>query len=143
MRKSVQLLAAATTMAGLTLSAMPAQADSTIVKIKKRAHLSDSSKIAYVKATVTCSEDTTSARLTATLTQVTVGGTQTQTAQVSHFNAFECDGEEETVWIAMRRPTGGFKWEAGKARVTDFVFETADPSGHYSDVAKGRTVRLR
>lgn len=144
MRKSVQLLAAATTMAGLTLSAMPAaQADSTIVKIKKRGHLSDSYKIAYVKGTVTCSEDTTSARLTATLTQVTVGGTQTQTAQVTHINAFECDGEEETVWLAMRRPTGGFKWEKGKARVTDFVFETQDPSGTYSDSASGRTVRLR
>lgn len=144
MRKSVQLLAAATTFAGLTLSAMPAaQADSTIVTIKKRGHLSDSHKIAWVKAKVTCSEDTTSARLTATLQQVTVGGAQTQTAQVTALNAFECNGEEETIYLSMRRPTGGYKWEKGKARVVDFEFVTQDPSGTYSDTHHGRTIRLR
>ncbi len=144
MRKSVQLLAAATTFAGLTVSAMPAaQADSTIVTIKKKGHLSNTHKIAWVKAKVTCSEDTTSARLTATLQQVTVGGAQQQTAQITGVNAFECSGEEETVYLSMRRPTGGFKWEKGKARVVDFVFETADPSGNYRDVHRGRTIRLR
>lgn len=143
MRKSVQLLAAATTMAGLTLSALPAQADSTIVTIKKKGHLSSSHKIATVKAKVTCSEDTTSARLTATLAQVTVGGAQTQTAQITALNAFECNGEEETVYLHMRRPTGGFKWEKGKARVIDFEFITQDPSGTYTDTHRGRTVRLR
>ncbi|MBM7509194.1 putative salt-induced outer membrane protein YdiY [Nocardioides salarius] len=143
MRKSVQLLAAATTMAGLTLSALPAQADSTIIQINKKGSISSSGKIAYVAVWVTCSEDTTSAELTATLTQVTTGGTQTATARVASLSAFECTGEEEKFYLPVRRPTGGYKWSEGKARVTDFHFTTADPSGVYSDTAKGRTVKLR
>lgn len=145
MRKSIQLLVAATTIAGLGVTTMPAaSADSTIITVKKRGNLSDSHKIAYVKVKVTCSEDTASAQLTATLAQVTVGGAQTQTAQVTSINAFECDGTEETKWLSMRRPSGGFNWEKGKARVIDFTFTTQDVAGTtYSDTHRGRTITLR
>lgn len=143
MRKSVQLVAAATSIASLGLMTLPAQADNAIIQIKKRAYMSSSAKLAYVQAKVTCSEDTTSAALSVTLTQTTVGGTQTATGSVTSIGAFECDGSEETVWIPVRRPTGGFKWEKGAARASNYQFVTADPSGTYTDTAKGRTVKLR
>ncbi|WP_341229770.1 hypothetical protein [Nocardioides salarius] len=142
MRKTIQLLAAATSIASLGLMTVPANADNAIIQINKKGDRSASAKIAYVAVWVTCSEDTTSAELVATLTQVTSGGTQTATASVTSLSAFECSGEEELFLMPVRRPTGGFKWVKGKARVTDFHFTTADPSGVYTDTAKGRTVKL-
>ena len=83
MRKTIQLLAAATSIASLGLMTVPANADNAIIQINKKGDRSASAKIAYVAVWVTCSEDTTSAELVATLTQVTSGGTQTATASVT------------------------------------------------------------
>ncbi|ANH36779.1 hypothetical protein I601_0326 [Nocardioides dokdonensis FR1436] len=144
MRKSIQLIAAATSVASLGLITMPAaHADNAIISIKKKGELSSSNKIAWVKAKVTCSEDTTSGELQATLTQVTRGGTQTSTGYIYAYSAFECTGDEEKVYIPVRRPTGGFKWVKGQARVTNVTFTSYDPSGSFTDTAKGRTVTLR
>ena len=143
MRKSVQLLAAATSIASLGLMTVPANADNSIIKIGKKGQLSSSQKIAYVKAKVVCSEDTTSAAFEVTLTQVTSGGTQTATSTVYAWNAFECTGEEEKFWVPVRRPTGGYKWVTGAARVTDLRFYSEDPSGGFHDTAKGRTIKIK
>jgi hypothetical protein len=72
-----------------------------------------------------------------------VGGTQYAWGAVAYIGAFECSGVEETVYVPVRRPTGGFKWEEGRARVSCLVFATADPSGKFYDEAKGRTINLR
>lgn len=131
------------TLATIALTATSASADNSIVKIKKYGELSASHKIAWVGVKVTCSEDTTSAQLTATLTQVTHGSVQSNTGQVTSINAFECTGEEELVYVPVRRPTGGFAWVKGAARASNVSFITQDPSGTFTDTAKGRTIYLR
>jgi hypothetical protein len=131
------------TLATVAATAGTATADSTIIKIGKNGDLSASHKIAWVRAKVTCSEDTTDALLKARLAQVTVGGFQSAWGLVASIGAFECSGDEETVYVPVRRPTGGFKWEKGRARVSDLVFATRDPSDEFWDHASGRTIRLR
>ena len=131
------------TLTTVALTAGTATASSTIIKIGKNADLSASHKIAWVRAKVTCSEDTTSALLSARLTQVTVGGFQSARGTVASLDAFECSGDEERVYVPVRRPTGGFKWEKGAARVSRLVFATEDPSGTFWDIIKGRTIYLR
>lgn len=144
MRTVAKLVAVTATSLVASMGVMPAaQADNSIIHIGKYGDRSASHRIAYVKTTVTCSEDTVDARLTATLTQVTSGGTQVATGQVTSLGAFECSGEEEIVWLPVRRPTGGFKWVAGSARVSNFEFVTTDPSGTFTDTAKGRTIMVR
>ena len=130
-------------LATVALTATSASADNSIIKIGKYGELSASHKIAWIKTKVTCSEDTTSAQLTATLTQVTHGSVQSNTGQVTSLNAFECSGEEEVIYVPVRRPTGGFAWVKGAARASNFTFTTADPSGTFTDTAKGRTIYLR
>lgn len=131
------------TIATIALTATSASADNSIVKIKKYGELSASHRIAWIGVKVTCSEDTTSAQLTATLTQVTHGSVQSNTGQVTSINAFECTGEEELVYVPVRRPTGGFAWVKGAARASNVSFITQDPSGTFTDTAKGRTIYLR
>jgi hypothetical protein len=131
-------------MAMVALTAGTASAESTIVKIGKNGDLSASHKIAWVRAKVTCSEDVTDAYLQATLYQVTVGNAQVATGSVESIGAFECSGREEVVYVPVRRPVGGFKWEEGRARVQCLIFETWDPGNGYDyDKAKGRTINLR
>jgi hypothetical protein len=125
------------------VTAIPANADNAIIAIGKNATRSATSKIVYVRATVTCSEDTTDAYLSGTVTQVTHGSVQSATGYVAGINAFECSGEEETVWLPVRRPTGGYKWVAGSARVSNLSFTTTDPTGSWTDTAKGRTVTVK
>lgn len=130
-------------LATVALTATSASADNSIIKIGKYGELSASHKIAWIKTKVTCSEDTTSALLSATLTQVTHGSVQTNTGTVASLNAFECSGDEEVIYVPVRRPTGGFAWVKGAARASNFQFVTQDPSGTFTDVAKGRTIYLR
>ena len=130
-------------LATVALTAGAANADNSIIKIGKYGELSASHKIAWVKTKVICSEDTTSAALSVTLTQVTHGSVQTNTGLVAALNAFECSGEEEVIYVPVRRPTGGYKWVMGAARASNFQFVTQDPSGTFTDTAKGRTIYLR
>jgi hypothetical protein len=131
------------TLACVAATAGTATASSTIIKVGKHGELSASHKIAWVRAKVVCTEDTTSAILSARLTQVTVGGFQSARGTVASLGAFECAGNEEVVYVPVRRPTGGFKWEKGTARVSRLVFATEDPTGDFWDIIKGRTIHLR
>jgi hypothetical protein len=117
---------------------------STIIKIGKYGQLSKTHNIAWIKVKVTCSPDVTDAVLEGTLFQVTHGNAQFNTGTLAAFNAFECNGREEWVWLPIRRPTGGFAWVKGAARVYDLDFATEDPeNGWTHDHASGRTVYLR
>lgn len=117
---------------------------STIIKIGKHGQLSRTHNIAWIKIKVTCSPDVEDAFLKGTLAQVTHGNAQFNTATVAAFNAFECNGREEWVWLPVRRPTGGFAWVRGHARVFDVVFATEDPGNGWTyDHISGRTVTLR
>ncbi|NYD42494.1 hypothetical protein [Nocardioides panaciterrulae] len=117
---------------------------STIIKIAKHGLLSKSRNIAWIKVKVTCSPDVTDARLEGTLAQVTHGNAQENTGVLAAYNAFECNGNEEWVYLPVRRPTGGFHWVKGAARVFDFVFATEDPANGWTyDHASGRTIYLR
>lgn len=117
---------------------------STIIKIGKFGQLSRTHNIAWIKVKVTCSPDVTDAVLKGTLLQVTHGNAQENTGVLAAFNAFECSGNEEWVFLPIRRPTGGFKWVTGAARVFDLDFATEDPgNGWTHDEASGRTVYLR
>ena len=121
-----------------------AHADNTAVSIEKIATRSVTGKLIYVRATVVCSEDTTSALLSAQVSQTnTAGGTQTATSAVLSLDAFECTGDEEVVKIPVRRPTGGYNWQRGTAAVRNVVFKTHDPSGTYFAFLKARTVIVR
>jgi hypothetical protein len=121
----------------------PAHADNTAVSIEKAAKLSASKKIINVKATVVCSDETTSAFLSAQVQQTNpAGGTQVATSGVLNLNAFECTGEEELVTIPVRRPTGGYNWRKGEAAVRNVIFTTNDPSGTYTAFLKARTVKV-
>ncbi len=117
---------------------------STIIKIGKYGMLSKSHNIAWIKVKVTCSPDVTDARLEGTLAQVTKGNAQENTGVLAAYNAFECSGNPEWVYLPVRRPTGGFHWVKGRARVFDFTFATEDPGNGWTyDRASGRTVHLR
>ena len=117
---------------------------STIIKIGHFGELSKSHRLAFIKIKVTCSPDVTDARLEGTLAQVTAGNAQVNTGVVAAYNAFECRGRGEWVWLPVRRPTGGFNWVKGRARVFDVVFATEDPANGWTyDHASGRTVILR
>lgn len=130
-------------LAMVALTAGAASAESTLIKIGKYGELSSTHNIAYIKLRVTCSPDTTSAEADLYLTQVTHGTVQTQEAAVSFYNSVECSGNEEWVWIPVRRPTGGYKWVKGAARVSDVNIVTEDPSGDFYSHLDGRTVHLR
>jgi len=128
----------------VALSAGAASAESTLIKVGKYGALSSTHNIAWIKLKVTCSPDTTFAAADLDLTQVTHGTVQTTyDASVTLSNSVECSGDEEVVFIPVRRPTGGFKWVKGAARVSDVNFYTSDPSGDFSDHLSGRTVYLR
>lgn len=129
---------------GVLGSAGAAHADNTAISIEKNATRSASHKIMFVKATVVCSEDTTSAWLSANVQQTNpAGGTQYASSAVLSLGAFECTGDEELVTIPVRRPTGGYAWQRGTAAVRNVVFKTWDPSGHYFSYLKARTVNVR
>jgi len=131
-------------VAGVAAMAIPAHADSTIIQVNKTDTRSATHRIVNVGVWVTCSDDTTSASLSATVTQVTAGGTQTASGALISLGAFECTGDEELVFVPVRRPTGGFNWVAGSARVSNVVFVTDDPNpGVNIDIAKGRTVTVK
>ena len=134
------------TLATIALTAGAASAASTsdIIKIGKYGELSASHKIAWVKVKVICTEDTVSAEASASLSQVTHGSLQSNTGTVSADNAFECSGDEEVVYIPVRRPTNGFKWVKGAARVNYVTFETWGPDGanEFNELG-GRTIHLR
>lgn len=137
-------LAGVASLGAVAAFALPAQASSTVDQINKGATRSASHRIVYVKATVTCSEDTTSAALSVTVSQVTSGGLQVATGTVASLGAFECSGEEEVVMVPVRRPTGGFAWVKGSARASFLTFITDDPNpGINIDVAKGRTINVK
>ena len=148
--------AAATGVTSLALAAMPAGATvahadggftsngSTLIKVGHYGMLSSSHKLAFIKFKVTCSPDVTDAKLSATLVQVTGGNVQANTGVLAAYNAFECDGTGEWVWLSIRRPTGGFNWVKGKARVFHATFATEDPeNGWTTSTVPGRTVILR
>ena len=131
-------------LATVALTAGAANADNSIIKIGKYGELSASHKIAWIKTKVDLLRGHHQCPLQATLTQVTHGSVQTEhRRRSSSLNAFECSGEEEVIYVPVRRPTGGYKWVKGAARASDFVFITQDPSGTFQDVAKGRTIYLR
>jgi hypothetical protein len=130
-------------LALVALTATSANAESTLIKIGKYGQLSATQKVAFIKIKLTCSEDTTSIAADLTLTQVTAGTVQTAYAAVSLYNAVECSGSEEVAYLPVRRPTGGFKWLPGTARVSDVNLYTEDPSGDFSSHLDGRTVTLR
>lgn len=137
-------LAGVASIGAVATFAVPAHASSTIDQINKGATRSASHRIVYVNATVSCSEDTTSAALSVTVSQVTSGGLQIATGTVASLGAFECSGEEEVVQVPVRRPTGGFAWVKGSARASNLVFITDDPNpGINIDVAKGRTINVK
>ena len=149
MHATKQVLATAFTAviasAGLVAATdVAAHADNTAVSIEKQATRSASHKILYVRATVVCSEDTTSAGLSAYVEQTNpAGGTQHAWSAVLSLNAFECTGDEQIVTIPIRRPTGGYAWQAGTAAVRHVVLTTQDPSGTYCAFLKARTVNVR
>jgi len=133
-------------LAMVALSAGAASAESTLIKVGKYGALSASHNVAFIKLKLTCSPDTTYAEADLTLTQVTHGTVQTQDAMVTLTNALECSGNEEVVFIPVRRKTGGFAWVKGAARVSDVNFNTEDPgddnANNHSHLS-GRTVYLR
>ena len=116
---------------------------SNIIKIGKYGELSKSHKIAWVRIKVVCSEDVTSAILAADLTQVVAGAVQRSTGVVASIDAFECSGEEEIVYVPVRRPTDGFKWVKGTARVNEVRFDTWSPTAYDENELAGRTITLR
>jgi hypothetical protein len=136
----LSIFAAATLTIGL---AGAASAESNLVHIGKKADRSASHVRVFVRVRVECSPDTTDATLTGTLTQVTNGGTQSNTGTVVGVSSFECTGAEERVLLPVRRPTGGFNWRHGDARVSDVCFTTTDPTGTYSDQLSGRTITVK
>jgi hypothetical protein len=139
-----RLVAATAVGTGLVLvGAGVAHADNTAISIGKNATRSASHRIVFVKTTVTCSEDTTDAALQVSVTQTTPGGTQTGTGTVVSLGAFECSGDEEIVMVPVRRPTGGFAWQAGAARASNLTFVTQDPSGVFTSTLSGRTINVR
>lgn len=126
----------------LTLAAS-AMADNTAVSISKKATRNVTHRIVYVKATVVCSEDTTSAALQVQVQQTNpAGNTQVATGTVVGIGAFDCSGDEEQVMIPVRRPTGGFAWRTGPAAARNLVFVTNDPSGTFVSTLKGRTITV-
>lgn len=144
MKRLISIILSVFVAATLTIGlAGAASAQSNLVSVGKYANRSASHVRVFVRVWVTCSPDTTSATLTGTLTQVTSGGTQTNTGTRIGIDTFECNGEEERVRLAVRRPTGGFLWRAGAARVSDVCFTTEDPSGTYEDRLSGRTITVR
>src|SRR3954447_11606039 len=95
-----------------------AHADNTAIQIEKQATRSATGKILNVRATVVCSEDTTSAKVSVYVEQTNpAGGTQAAWSKVISLDAFECTGDEQIVTIPVRRPTGGYKWQRGTAAV--------------------------
>lgn len=133
------ILAAVVMTIGLAGSA---SAQSNLVHIGKKANRSASHLRVFVRVRVECSPDTTDATLTGELTQVTAGGTQSNTGTVVGVSSFECTGSEERVLLPVRRPTGGFDWRRGAARVSNVCFTTTDPTGTYSDRLSGRTITV-
>jgi hypothetical protein len=142
MVKKSLVVAAAT--AALTVGTVGAAfADNTAVQIEKNAARSATHKIMNVKALVVCSPDTTSAFVSAQVSQTNpAGDTQTAYGAVANLNSIECTGEEQDVTIPIRIPTGGFNWRAGEAAVRHVVFKTTDPSGTYFAFLKARTVKV-
>jgi hypothetical protein len=130
------------TVATIALTATSASANGTLIKVGKYGALSATHNVAYIKLKLTCSPDTTFAQVDFDLHQVTAGGPQDQHVDVSLTNSIECTGNEEAVWISVRRPTGGFKWVKGAARVSDVDFYTDAPEPTHSHL-DGRTVYLR
>lgn len=137
--------AAVLTVPVLSLAlAASAMADNTAVSIQKYASRNATHRIVYVKATVVCSEDTTSAALSVTVQQTNpAGNTQQATGSVLSVGAFDCSGDEETIMIPVHRPTGGFAWRTGPAAARNLVFITQDPSGTFVSTLKGRTITVR
>ncbi|MFC7493772.1 MULTISPECIES: hypothetical protein [unclassified Nocardioides] len=120
-----------------------AHADNTAISIEKAATRSATGMIMNVRVTVVCPDETTNAFVAAQVSQTNpAGGTQTATSAVISLGAFECSGNEETITIPVRRPTGGYDWSAGQAAVRNVVFKTSDPSGHYFAFLKARTVNV-
>lgn len=136
--------AAAIASSGLLVATdTAAHADNTAIQIEKNAARASGGKIMLVRATVVCSDETTSAFVSAQVSQTnTAGGTQTATGAVLSLGAFACTGDEEIITIPVRRPTGGYNWQAGKAAVRNVVFKTHDPSGTYFAFLKARTVNV-
>ena len=141
--KTTKILMTAAASGTMVLGMMgPALADNAIINIGRNGTLSSTHKIAYVPVKVSCSEDTVSGSISGYLTQVTHGSVQTAYASIDAMNAVECTGEEEWVNLPVRRPTGGYKWVTGAARAYNVTFTSTDPSGTFSDTAKGRTVMM-
>lgn len=134
------ILAAGTLTVAL---AGPASAQSNLIHIGKKADRSASHLRVFVRVRVECSPDTTDATLSGTLTQVTAGGTQTNSGTIVGVSSFECTGGEERVLLPVRRPVGGFAWRHGTARVSDVCFTTTDPTGTYEDRLSGRTILVK
>src|SRR5215831_4428060 len=121
-----------------------AHASSNAEFISKTVTRSATHRIAYVKMTVECSDDTDSAVLSVRLTQVTPAGTvQQATGTVASIGAFECSGDPEQVTVPVRRPVGGFSWQAGAAVADHGVFATHDPSGNYLSFVPKTTVTIK
>lgn len=143
MKRFISIIMSVFVAATLTIGlAGAASAESNLVHIGKKAVRSDSHLRVFVRVRVECSPDTTDAYLSGDLTQVTAGGTQSNTGTVASMSAFECTGEEERVLLPVRRPTGGFNWRVGDARVSNVCFTTTDPTGTYSDQLSGRTISV-
>jgi hypothetical protein len=137
-------LASVASIAAVGAFAIPAHADSNSDFIHKTVTRSATHRIAYVKITVECSDDTDSAALSVRLTQVTPAGTvQQATGAQTNIGGFECTGDPESVTVAVRRPTGGYNWQAGTAVADHAVFVTHDPSGTYFSSASRRTVTVK
>ncbi|MGZ4472396.1 MAG: hypothetical protein ACXVXM_10575 [Nocardioidaceae bacterium] len=142
MRKSSAAVAAAALAASFGVASAAQAADTTIIRLGATGNLSATHNIVRVHARVTCSPDTTDAHLSGTLTEVTHGNVQKASAAADVYNGVECTGDPEWVTLAIRRPTGGFKWDRGPARLSDVTFSTTDPSGSDQDFAKGRTIKV-
>jgi hypothetical protein len=129
----------------MALSFVPAaNASSTAIRVGFFADRSVSHRLVYVRAFVVCSEDTTSAALTATVSQVSPAGTiQTASSLALGLGSVECTGEQELVKVPVRIPIGGYKWHAGAAAVDCVIFATDDPSGTYYTQLPKRTVLVR
>jgi hypothetical protein len=136
-------LAAVATMGAVAGFAVPAQAANDLILVQRVAHLSPTHSRVFVGVRVECGPDTDSAVLSATLTEVTHGSVQTATGTVANIGSFECSGLTETVIVPIRRPYGGYNWDAGAARVSHVTFVTHDLTGFSFSALGGRTVIVK
>jgi len=130
---------------GMAIALAPAaNAASTAIRVGAVADRSVSHRLVFVRTFVVCSEDTTSAALTAQVSQVSPAGTiQTAASLVLGLGSVECTGEIERVLVPVRIPIGGYRWHAGVAAVDYVIFATDDPSGTYYTKLPKRTVLVR